>query len=107
MTMMVSRDSQLLEMLRDVEDPEIPVSVVDLGLIVGLQERAGHVDVRITFTSMGCPGMDFILDDVRGRLLSEPGISDVSIEIVWDPIWTKERLSADARLQLRAWGISL
>lgn len=107
MTVMVSRDIELLETLRDVEDPEFPVSVVDLGLIVGLQERGGHVDVQITFTSMGCPGMDFILDDVRDRLLSEPGVSDVSIEIVWHPIWSKERLSDDAKLQLRAWGISL
>lgn len=104
---MMSRDTQLLETLRDVEDPELPVSIVDLGLIVGLEEHDGHVDVQITFTSMGCPGMDMILDDVRGRLLSEPGISDVAIEIVWHPIWTKARLSEDARLQLRAWGLSL
>ena len=97
----------LLEALRDVEDPELPVSVVDLGLIVGLEAEAGCVYVKITFTAMGCPAMDMIVDDVRQRLLAEPGVERVEVEIVWDPIWTKERLSPEGRAQLREWGISL
>jgi metal-sulfur cluster biosynthetic enzyme len=56
---------------------------------------------------MGCPGMDMILDDVRSRLLDEPGVEDVDIEVVWHPIWTKDRLSEDAKMMLREWGISL
>lgn len=102
-----SREAQLLESLREVQDPELPVSIVDLGLVVALRQSAGKVDVKITFTSMGCPGMEMILDDVRERLLAEPDVTDVAIEIVWDPIWTKDRLSPDARLQLRAWGLAL
>lgn len=101
------RDSQLLEALRDVEDPEFPVSIVDLGLVVGLHETEGQVDVQITFTAMGCPAMEMIIDDVRARLLREPGISRVLVEVVWDPIWTKERLSEDGKMQLRAWGVSV
>ncbi len=104
---MGARDARLLEVLRDVEDPEFPVSIVDLGLVVGLQEVSGHVDVQITFTAMGCPGMDMIIDDVRARLLREWGISSVTVDVVWDPIWTKDRLSEDGKMQLREWGLSV
>src|SRR6266700_1273100 len=81
--------------LRDVTDPEIPISVVDMGLIVDLQEHDGSVDLKLTFTAMGCPAMDFIMDDIRARLLQEPAVREVCIEIVWDPVWTKARLSEE------------
>lgn len=97
----------LLDALRDVEDPELPVSIVDMGLIVSLHEEDGRVLVKITFTSMGCPGMEMIVDDVRERLEREPGVEHVEIEVVWHPVWTKDRLSDSAKLQLREWGISL
>jgi len=100
-------EERLLNALRDVQDPELPVSIVDMGLIVGLRRIDGRVDVKITFTSMGCPGMDMILDDVRSRLLEGPGVEHVDIEVVWHPIWTKDRLSDDAKMMLREWGISL
>jgi phenylacetate-CoA oxygenase PaaJ subunit len=100
-------EERLLKALRDVQDPELPVSIVDMGLIVDLRNRDGRIEVKITFTSMGCPGMDMILDDVRSRLLDEPGVEDVDIEVVWHPIWTKDRLSEDAKMMLREWGISL
>ncbi len=87
-------------------DPEIPISVVDMGLIVDLQEDEGIVHVKLTFTAMGCPATEFILEDVRTRLLQEPGIKDVQIEIVWSPIWTKERLSEEGIDIMRTWGIS-
>ncbi len=96
----------LWDALRDVTDPEIPISVVDMGLIVALQEQDGCVDLKLTFTAMGCPAMEFILDDIRARLLREPGIRDVHIEIVWEPVWTKERLSEEGIEVMRAWGIS-
>src|ERR1700720_72413 len=83
----------LWDALRDVMDPEIPISVVDMGLIVDLQECEGIVHVKLTFTAMGCPATEFIVEDIRIRLLQEPGIKDVQIEIVWTPVWTKERLS--------------
>lgn len=96
----------LWDALRDVTDPEIPISVVDMGLIVDLKEQAGIVDLKLTFTAMGCPAMDFIMDDIRERLLREPGVCEVRIEIVWDPVWTKARLSADGIEIMRSWGIS-
>jgi metal-sulfur cluster biosynthetic enzyme len=107
MTITVTAENRLLDALRDVEDPEFPVSIVDMGLVVGAELHDGRADVLITFTSMGCPGMEMILDDVRERLLQEPEVEEVDIKVVWHPIWTKERLSETARMQLREWGISL
>ena len=96
----------LWDALRDVTDPEIPISVVDMGLIVDLKEQEGIVDLKLTFTAMGCPAMDFIMDDIRERLLKEPGVREVRIEIVWEPVWTKARLSEEGIDIMRSWGIS-
>ena len=100
-------EARLWQALQEVEDPEIPVSVVGLGLIVSLgyvpSERAAEVE--LTFTAMGCPAMDFIEDDVRARLLREPEVDEVRIEVVWDPVWTRERIRADARARMRRLGI--
>jgi phenylacetate-CoA oxygenase PaaJ subunit len=96
----------LWDALRDVEDPEIPISVVDMGLIVDVAQHDGIVEVKLTFTAMGCPAMDFIMDDIRERLLREPGVREVRIEIVWDPAWSKARLSEDGIDTMRTWGIA-
>ena len=96
----------LWDALRDVMDPEIPISVVDMGLIVDLRQHNEVVDLKLTFTAMGCPAMDFIMDDIRTRLLQEPGVQQVNIEIVWDPVWTKARLSEEGIDIMRTWGIS-
>jgi metal-sulfur cluster biosynthetic enzyme len=78
-----------------------------MGLIVSLAwsgaERA--VDIELTFTAMGCPAMDFIQDDIRERLLAEPDVDDVRIEVVWDPVWTRARIREDARETMRGLGI--
>jgi metal-sulfur cluster biosynthetic enzyme len=94
--------------LAEIEDPEIPVSVVDMGLIVAVTYDAVPRTARlqITYTAMGCPAMDMIQDDIRERLLREPAIDRVEIEVVWDPVWTRERLSAQARATMRELGIA-
>jgi metal-sulfur cluster biosynthetic enzyme len=107
MTAVEQVEARLWSALREVEDPEIPISVVGMGLIVSLAwspaERA--VDIELTFTAMGCPAMDFIQDDIRERLLREPDVDDVRIEIVWDPVWTRARIRDDARATMRRLGI--
>ena len=97
-----SPEERLLEALHDVEDAELPLDVVDLGLIYGLRYRASdrHVDIDMTFTAMGCPAMDFMIGDVRDRLLREPEVGSVNVEIVWDPPWDQSRMSEAARLEL-------
>ena len=99
-------EARLWEALRGVEDPEIPVSVVGMGLIVSLAyvPDARRADLQITFTAMGCPAMEFIQDDIRDALLRDPDVDSVEIEVVWDPVWTKDRIRADARARMRsAW----
>jgi metal-sulfur cluster biosynthetic enzyme len=100
-------EARLWSALADVEDPEIPISVVAMGLIVSLawspHERA--VDIELTFTAMGCPAMDYIQDDIRERLLAEPDVDEVRIEVVWDPVWTRSRIREDARATMRRLGI--
>ena len=96
----------LWDALRDVMDPELPISVVDMGLIVDLTQTDGTVNLKLTFTAMGCPAMDFIMDDIRARLLQEPGVQQVNINIVWDPVWTKARLSEEGIDIMRSWGVS-
>ena len=103
----MSVEARLWSALREVEDPEIPISVVGMGLIVSLayrvEERA--VDLELTFTAMGCPATDFIEDDIRERLLAEPDVEAVRIEVVWDPVWTRSRIREDARARMRELGI--
>ena len=100
-------EARLWRALQDVEDPEIPVSVVGMGLIVSLAYRDAEraVDIELTFTAMGCPAMDFIQDDIRERLLREPDVDAVRIEVVWDPVWTRARIREDARETMRGLGI--
>ncbi len=93
--------------LSEVQDPEMPVNLVDLGVIYALSECDGVVDVELTFTAMGCPASDFILDDVRERLLREEGVREVRIQVVWNPPWTAARLTQEGRDALEAWGLAV
>ncbi|MGH2907980.1 MAG: metal-sulfur cluster assembly factor [Solirubrobacteraceae bacterium] len=100
-------EARLWTALGDVEDPEIPVSVVGLGLIVSVAYRPEDrsVDLQLTFTAMGCPATEFIEDDIRERLLAEPDVDAVRIEVVWDPVWTRGRIREEARATMRGLGI--
>ncbi len=98
---------RLWDALRKVDDPEIPVSVVGMGLIVSVVYRPERrrADLQITFTAMGCPATEFIEDDIREALMGDPEVDAVKIEVVWDPVWTKDRIRADARETMRRLGI--
>jgi metal-sulfur cluster biosynthetic enzyme len=100
-------EARLWTALRDVEDPEIPISVVGMGLIVSIAYRSAtrRVDLELTFTAMGCPATEFIEEDIRERLLAEPDVDEVAIEVVWDPVWTRSRIREDARATMRGLGI--
>jgi len=94
--------------LRECYDPEIPVNIVDLGLIYEVRVKPSdvadttgdHVEVEMTLTAPGCPSSGQITDQVKQRLLRIPGVGDARIELVWYPQWTPERLSSEARKQL-------
>ena len=103
----MSESQRLWAALSEVQDPEMPVNLVDLGVIYGIAERDGVVDVDLTFTAMGCPASEFILEDVRERLLREDGVSDVRINVVWNPPWTAARMTQAGRDALEAWGLAV
>jgi len=93
--------------LTEVQDPEMPVNLVDLGLVYAIDEHDGVVEVDLTFTAMGCPASDFILEDVRERLLREEGVREVRVNVVWDPPWTTARMTEAGRDTLEAWGLAV
>ncbi|HET6360843.1 MAG TPA: metal-sulfur cluster assembly factor, partial [Gemmatimonadota bacterium] len=79
--------------LAAITDPEMPVSLVDMGMVYRVAVEGGSAEIDLTFTSIGCPAMDMILDDVRDAVSAIPGIERVEIEVVWSPPWTKDRLT--------------
>ena len=103
----MSVEARLWSALREVEDPEIPISVVGMGLIVSLAylPETRTADLQITYTAMGCPAMEFIQDDIREALLADPDVDAVDLEVVWDPVWTKSRIREESRATMRRLGI--
>jgi metal-sulfur cluster biosynthetic enzyme len=89
-----------------VMDPEFPISLVDLGLIYDIRRDGGAVEVDLTFTATACPCMDFIRDDIRERLLREGGVTEVRIRDVWDPPWTRERMTPEGKAILKRYGVA-
>jgi metal-sulfur cluster biosynthetic enzyme len=95
--------------LFEVSDPEFPISIVDLGLVYGVRadDATGVVVVSLTYTTTACPCMDFIEWDVRERLLTEAGVSEVRIDVGWDPPWNTGRISERGRTILRESGVAV
>jgi len=102
---MALTQEDVLSALKQCYDPEIPVNIVDLGLIYGVNfapapEQLQDITVEMTLTAQGCPAHVMISDQVKARLEQLPGVRNVTVNIVWSPPWTPERLSPDARKQL-------
>jgi FeS assembly SUF system protein len=99
---------EILEELESVHDPEIPVNIVDLGLIYDMEfDGDGNVDIDMTLTSMGCPTADSIMREVELTAEQVDGVEDVDVELVWQPPWTPEKVSDEGRTQLNAMGINI
>lgn len=98
-------EEEVMSALKQCYDPEIPVNIVDLGLIYGVRfepapEEKQDVVVEMTLTSQGCPAHVVIGEQVKARVEQLPGVRNANVNIVWNPAWTPERLSPDARKQL-------
>ncbi|HZP17391.1 MAG TPA: metal-sulfur cluster assembly factor [Terriglobales bacterium] len=103
--MPVTTQEEVLTALKECYDPEIPVNIVDLGLIYGIridpvENDQQDVTVDMTLTAQGCPAHVMIGEQVKGRVQQLPGIRTVNVNVVWNPPWTPERLSPEARKQL-------
>jgi FeS assembly SUF system protein len=91
----------VVEALKTIFDPEIPLNIYDLGLIYRLIFGTGNsVRIEMTLTAPGCPVAGAIVEEVRRKVLDVSGVGEVEVELVWEPAWTKERLSEEARLEL-------
>lgn len=101
------RTGPLWDALREVMDPEIPISLVDLGLIYDLRRDGPTVEVDLTFTATACPCMAFIHFDIQDRLQKEPDVAEVKVNEVWSPAWTKARISPEGRQALKRFGVSM
>lgn len=97
-------EEALRSALRAVLDPEIGLSIVDLGLVYGIEKSDGRVDVEMTLTSLGCPLTELIHQQVTLVLTRLPGVEEVGVEFVFTPPWSTEMISDEARDELRAMG---
>ena len=95
-------EERVVEMLKTVYDPEIPVNVYDLGLIyrIELNDDLTQLDVDMTMTAPSCPMADFILEDVRQKLETISGINKVDVQLVFEPEWNKDMMSEEAKVEL-------
>ncbi len=93
--------------LQEVMDPELPLSVVDMGLIYDVRVQHGNAEIDLTFTAIACPAMGMIIDEVRDKVQTLPGISSAQVNVVWNPPWTKTRLTPNGRAVLLSMGIAV
>lgn len=94
----------ILAAIRTVFDPEIPVNIMELGLVYDVWvDAAGVAGIRMTLTAPGCPAAQSLPVEVAHKVKAVPGVSDAKVDVVWDPPWTKDRMSDAAKLQLGMW----
>jgi FeS assembly SUF system protein len=92
---------EVVRVLKTVRDPEIPVNIYDLGLVYAIDiDDDGGISVKMTLTAPGCPVAHRLVEEIQTKLLDLPIVATSEVELVWDPPWTRDRMSAAARLQL-------
>ena len=99
-------DREVWAALYDVEDPEMPVSIVDLGLIYGLERDGSDVTIDMTLTYSGCPARELILEDVEQAAESVDGIDNAEVRLVWSPDWSMDLVTEQGKEALRDFGLS-
>ncbi len=93
--------------LKTIYDPEIPVNIVDLGLIYGVQVEDGKVDILMTLTVPGCPMAQYIAQEVEKKVREMEGVKSVHVELTFDPPWTVDRISEEGKQVLRGMGVNI
>ncbi len=93
-------EEKIVAALKTVFDPEIPVNIYDLGLIYRIEHNYGNVDIDMTLTAPNCPAADFIAEDVKQKVEGIEDVKSAKINIVFEPEWTQERMTDEARLEL-------
>lgn len=97
----IELEEKIVEMIKTVYDPEIPVNIYDLGLIYRIEVKEDcSVDIDMTLTAPNCPAADFMLEDVRQKVESIEGIGTVNLQLVFEPEWSQDLMSEEAKLEL-------
>ena len=92
---------RVVDVLRTVYDPEIPVNIYELGLIYRIEVKDDHeVEIDMTFTAPSCPAADFILEDVRQKVDALEGVKNCTVNLVFEPAWDQSMMSEEARVEL-------
>lgn len=92
--------------IAQVRDPEYDLSIVDLGLIYDVRTADGGWRIAMTFTSIGCPATEMLIDDVKAAVKDVDGVSEVEVEVVWSPPWNADRISARGKQVLAMYGVA-
>lgn len=87
---------EVIEVLKTCYDPEIPINIIDLGLVYGVEVKEDRVHIKMTLTMPGCPMGELIVEDIKRKVESIDGVKEAEIELVWDPAWTPDRISEEA-----------
>ncbi len=94
-------EQRIIEVLKTVYDPEIPVNIYDLGLIYKIDlDMEGKLDIDMTFTAPSCPAADFIIEDVRSKVAAVEGVTSANVNMVFEPEWDKSMMTEEARVEL-------
>ena len=93
-------EEKIVAVLKTVYDPEIPVNIYDLGLIYRIENNDGNIDIDMTLTAPNCPAADFMAEDVRLKVAGIEGVKTVNVNIVFEPEWTQDRMTDEAKLEL-------
>ena len=96
----LNKEEEVLRMLKTVYDPEIPVNIYDLGLIYKIDINQTLCTIDMTLTAPSCPAADFLVEDIKQKVESVEGIETVTVNIVFEPEWTKDMMSDEAKLEL-------
>ena len=91
---------KVIDEIKKIYDPEIPVNIFELGLIYKIEIEKGNVKIEMTLTTPNCPVADSLPKMVKDNILKLDGIDDVDLKLVWDPPWTKDKMSEAAKLEL-------
>lgn len=89
-----------MKKLKECYDPEIPINIVDLGLVYEVKIENQNVYIKMTLTALGCPLAGFITEEVKNKIKEIKGVNNVEVDIVWDPPWSPEKMSKEARMAL-------
>ena len=97
----MTKKDQIIEEIRKIYDPELPVNIYELGLIYDVQvENESHAKIKMTLTTPNCPVAESLPNNVKENIMKVEGVTEVNLKLVWDPPWSKDKMSEAAKLEL-------